>query len=216
MLPHQRAAAAFDAAERKSPNHLLKTKATFWSFVLFICYLQKSGVALKKYRRAVCTSPRLLLWYWKGFSIEMKRKPRRRKCLRWTANSCKSQPQMCLYNAEELLEQLFCTLQGKWVNTSPFSSACKMNENQKYNWDRIYLEHFQIFQQQQPGKRTMQITVCLCVQTVHHDTHICKQTLTKCLNSQSWPQTLHVKVCHNLTQIAAPFCHSRNEGSVPL
>lgn len=39
MLPHQRAAAAFDVAKRKSSNDLLKTNATFWSLVLFI-YLE--------------------------------------------------------------------------------------------------------------------------------------------------------------------------------
>lgn len=78
-----------------------------------------------------------------------------------------------------------CSVHWK-ENGSIFSRLimhAKMNENQKYYCDRIYWEDFPILQQQQSGKRTMQIKVCVCVCLLTH-TYVSKHCTQKSVTTR--------------------------------
>lgn len=177
---------------KKEPQPSTKNQGNFLE-LCFIHLLSREVWSRSQEVQTCCLyfSKATSVWYWRG--CLMRRSQEKITAKKASSFSCQSRPlaSMCLYNAEDMLEQLFRTLEGKWVNIFPLNNAC-MNE-----WkSKILLWPDLLRRLSNSSTATVwkednaNQCVCLCVFAY---THICKQTLP-----QSWSETVHKKVWQNV------------------
>lgn len=200
---------------KKEPQPSTKNQGNFLE-LCFIHLLSREVWSRSQEVQTCCLyfSKATSVWYWRG--CIMRRNQEKITAKKASSFSCQSRPlaSMSLCNAEGMLEQLFRTLEGKWVNIFPLNNACKNEWKSKILLWPDLLRRLSNSSTATVWKED-NANQCVCLLT---HTYVSKHCL-------SHDQKLYTKKCdktHIFTKIATLLHHSTPQirplliGPVPL